>query len=89
MPKVYLTIEEKKKAEAEKKNKLENAYVGSELEKAMKRNGVRYEDIMRKADTCTGTISKAIHNPNLLPVDRLREIFFVAGLRLVIDVETI
>lgn len=89
MPKSYLALEERKRAEAEKKNKLENAYVGSEIKKAMKRNKVKYEDVIRKADTSTATISKAIQNPNLLAVDRLREICFAAGLRLVLDVEPI
>lgn len=89
MPKVYITLEQKRQAEFDRQNRLENALLGSEIKTAMKQNKIRYPELCQKADVSNGTLSKAINNPQELNLSRLRKICYCAGLKLKVEVEPI
>lgn len=89
MPRCYVTLEQRRKSNFEKQSRMENALVGKELKTAMKKNKLRYDDLCRVAEISNGTLSKAIHNPQSLNLDKLRKICYSAGLNLTIDVEQV
>ena len=82
MPKVYLTIEERKKAEFENKAKRDDKLLTCDLREAKKANGLDYREIARRSGVSYATVCKAFNAPASLQVDMLRRICFAAGVRL-------
>lgn len=87
MPKVYMTIEERKRAEYETQARREYKLLMSDLREKKKENGLDYREIARLAGVSFVTVSKAFNEPDKLRVDMLRRICFVVGVRLELTAE--
>ena len=87
MPKVYLTAEEKKKAESESQARRDDKLLMSDLRENKKRRGLDYKEIAQRAGVSYVTVCKAFNEPSRLQVSTLRQICFAVGVRLEISSE--
>ncbi len=86
MPKVYLTLEERQKAEKERIEKKENFLLKSVLrDRIFRRLG--YEYIAKKTNLSKATIGKVVNNPELATVAQLRAVCDAANILLTITAE--
>ena len=86
MPKTYLTLEEKQKAEQRRKEKKENFILSSLMrERIFKRLG--YDFISKKTGLSKPTIGKVVNTPELVTVAQLRAVCAAAEIPLTISAE--
>ena len=86
MPKAYLTLEERQKAEKERIEKKENFLLKSVLRDRIFRQ-LGYEYIAQKTNLSRPTIGKVVNNPELATVAQLRAVCAAANIPLVIKAE--
>ncbi len=84
MPKIFLTSEERRRAEADKKNRRQDSGLVYELREAVK-GKYTYEELAQRAGVGKSTVQKAFNKPSEMRVDLLRKICYAAGVQLEIS----
>lgn len=87
MPKVYLTAEERREAEFQKRIRREDKILMSDMREGKKKNGLDYKEIAKKSGVSCRTVCKAFNEPQKIQVDMLRRICFAAGVSLEVTAE--
>ena len=87
MPKVHLTLEERRKAEIERIEKAENFNIRSILRDKIK-NNLGYEYIAEKTKISKVTIGKIVNHPELAKVAQLRAVCAAANIPLALSVKS-
>lgn len=83
MPRVYLTLEEKKKSDAEKEFRKQDRLLRGAINEKI---NCTYEELAQKAGVSKSTIQKFVNNPTGLRIDLLRKCCFAAEIPLIISV---
>lgn len=87
MPKVYMTIEERKRADDEIRNRKTDKLLIMDLREAKKGLGFDYDEVARRAGVGRQTVCKAFNEPGKMRIDLLRKICFAVGVKLEISAE--
>lgn len=85
MPKSYLTLAERQKAEAKKFNNTQDNFLQLELLKAKKNQHLTYNDLYEKTKISTSTLQKIFNlnrDLNTVKLETLRKICFALGVKL-------
>ena len=88
MPKVALTLEQKRLAEAEKRYRAQDRLVRDELRNRIGRGGnkITNNEIAERTGLTSPTIKKVIDTPDAY-LKVLRSVCYAAGIELVIDIK--
>lgn len=87
MPKVYLSNEERRRAENESRSRKDDKLLMSDLRESKKAHGLDYQEIARRSGVSTATVCKAFNEPAKMQIDILRRICYATGVRLEISTE--
>lgn len=86
MPKVYVTIEERERAEVRKREEKQNRELRAVLHDRIYRK-INYDSIRKKTGLSKDTIAKVINNPERATITQLRAVCGVANISLTITGE--